>query len=248
MNHREKIQLFINFHRSKPLNQVLYVPPLFLFDISDATLTLIKQPFYISGNLNKESPMSRAHKNPSTKKESTREIVLDTIENTMETAIFNSRWLLAPFYLGLVISIALLFVKFVQELYHITIHVTSASEHSVIIGILALVDMALVGSLLLMIVFSGYEIFVSKIDVAEHKDRPDWMGKVDFSGLKLKVIGAIVAISAIDLLKTFMEIPADLTAANSSMFLWKVTIHMAFVVSGVLFALMDRISAETKSH
>ncbi|MDH3256951.1 MAG: TIGR00645 family protein [Nitrospinota bacterium] len=174
--------------------------------------------------------------------------MLDTIENTMETAIFNSRWLLAPFYLGLVISIALLFVKFVQELYHITIHVTSASEHSVIIGILALVDMALVGSLLLMIVFSGYEIFVSKIDVAEHKDRPDWMGKVDFSGLKLKVIGAIVAISASDLLKTFMEIPADLTAANSSMFLWKVTIHMAFVVSGVLFALMDRISAETKSH
>jgi len=192
--------------------------------------------------------MTRAHKNPSTKKESTREIVLEKIENTMETAIFNSRWLLAPFYLGLVVSIALLFVKFAQELYHLTIHVTSASEHSVIIGILALVDMALVGSLLLMIVFSGYEIFVSKIDVAEHKDRPDWMGKVDFSGLKLKVIGAIVAISAIDLLKTFMEIPADLTAANSSMFLWKVTIHMAFVVSGVLFAVMDRISAETKSH
>jgi uncharacterized protein (TIGR00645 family) len=74
------------------------------------------------------------------------------------------------------------------------------------------------------------------------------MGKVDFSGLKLKVIGAIVAISAIDLLKTFMEIPADLTKANSEMFLWKVTIHMAFVLSGVLFALMDRISAETKPH
>ena len=175
-------------------------------------------------------------------------VVLETIENSMETAIFNSRWLLAPFYLGLVVSIALLFIKFAQELYHLTTHVTSASEHTVIIGILALVDMALVGSLLLMIVFSGYEIFVSKIDVAEHKDRPDWMGKVDFSGLKLKVIGAIVAISAIDLLKTFMEIPADLTKANSEMFLWKVTIHMAFVLSGVLFALMDRISAETKPH
>ena len=133
-------------------------------------------------------------------------------------------------------------------LYHLTLHVTTASEHAVIIGILALVDMALVGSLLLMIVFSGYEIFVSKIDVAEHADRPDWMGKVDFSGLKLKVIGAIVAISAIDLLKTFMEIPAKPTEVNSEMFLWKVTIHMAFVLSGVLFALMDRISANTKAH
>jgi len=194
--------------------------------------------------------MTRPRKAPSTSKntESASEAVLETIENTMETAIFNSRWLLAPFYLGLVVSIGLLFVKFAQELYHLTIHVTTASEHTVIIGILALVDMALVGSLLLMIVFSGYEIFVSKIDVAEHKDRPDWMGKVDFSGLKLKVIVAIVAISAIDLLKTFMEIPADLTAAKSEMFLWKVSIHMAFVLSGVLFAVMDRISAETKTH
>jgi len=194
--------------------------------------------------------MTRQHKAPNTskKKESIRTIVLDKIETSLETTIFNSRWLLAPFYLGLVISIALLFVKFAQELYHLTIHVTTASEHTVIIGILALVDMALVGSLLLMIVFSGYEIFVSKIDVANHEDRPDWMGKVDFSGLKLKVIGAIVAISAIDLLKTFMEIPADMTEANSSMFLWKVTIHMAFVLSGVLFAVMDRISAGTKSH
>ena len=174
--------------------------------------------------------------------------MLNKIENGLEITIFNSRWLLAPFYLGLVISIGLLFVKFVQELYHLTIHVTTASESSVIIGILALVDMALVGSLLLMIVFSGYEIFVSKIDVAEHKDRPEWMGKVDFSGLKLKVIGAIVAISAIDLLKTFMEIPNNVTEGQSEMFLWKVTIHMAFVLSGVLFAVMDRISAQTKPH
>jgi uncharacterized protein (TIGR00645 family) len=174
--------------------------------------------------------------------------MLNKIEHSLETTIFNSRWLLAPFYLGLVVSIILLFVKFTQELYHLTIHVTSASESVVIIGILTLVDMALVGSLLLMIVFSGYEIFVSKIDVAEHKDRPEWMGMVDFSGLKLKVIGAIVAISAIDLLKTFLEIPDTLTEGQSEMFLWKVTIHMAFVLSGVLFALMDRISSGTKAH
>ncbi len=194
--------------------------------------------------------MARRQKNSnaSTKMGNAGAIVLGKIENSLETTIFNSRWLLAPFFLGLVVSIVLLFVKFSQELYHLSIHVTSATEGDVVIGILSLVDMTLVGSLLLMIIFSGYEIFVSKIDVADHIDRPDWMGKVDFSGLKLKVIGAIVAISAIDLLKTFMEIPDNPTEGNSEMFLWKVTFHMAFVLSGVLFALMDRISAETKSH
>lgn len=119
------------------------------------------------------------------------------IEQFLEKFIFNSRWLLAPFFLGLVVSIVLLFIKFPQELTHLVVQVFNASESEVIIVVLALVDMTLIGSLLLMIIFSGYEIFVSKIDVGDHSDRPDWMGKVDFSGLKLKVIGAIVAISAI---------------------------------------------------
>ena len=97
---------------------------------------------------------------------------------------------------------------------HLSAHVITATETDIIIGILTLVDMSLVGSLLLMIIFSGYEIFVSKIDVAEHTDRPDWMGKVDFGGLKLKVIGAIVAISEIELLKTFVEIADEPTAGE----------------------------------
>ena len=155
---------------------------------------------------------------------------------------------MAPLFLGLIASIVLLLVKFVQELVHLSTHVLSASESDIIIGILTLVDMSLVGSLLLMIIFSGYEIFVSKIDVAQHADRPEWMGKVDFGGLKLKVIGAIVAISAIDLLKTFVEIPEEPTEGNTDMYLWKVTLHMAFVLSGVLFAWMDRIASETKAH
>jgi uncharacterized protein (TIGR00645 family) len=170
------------------------------------------------------------------------------IEHFLEIAIFRSRWLLAPFFIGLIASIILLLIKFIQELIHLSAHVITASEPDVIIGILTLVDMALVGSLLLMIIFSGYEIFVSKIDVAKHADRPEWMGKVDFGGLKLKVIGAIVAISAIDLLKTFVEIPAEPTEGNTDMLLWKVTLHMAFVLSGVLFAWMDRIASETSPH
>jgi len=170
------------------------------------------------------------------------------IERILEETIFRSRWLLAPFYLGLIVSIALLLIKFIQDLGHLTIHILDWSEAEVVIHILTLVDLSLVGSLLLMIVFSGYEIFVSKIDVGSHEDRPDWMGKVDFSGLKLKVIGAIVAISAIELLKTFVNIPAEPTDSEITVLMWKVIIHMAFVMSGVLFAIMDKIASSTPKH
>lgn len=170
------------------------------------------------------------------------------IERTLEEAIFKSRWLLAPFYVGLIISIALLLIKFVQDLSHLIVHILDWTEAEVVIHILTLVDLSLVSSLLLMIIFSGYEIFVSKIDVGAHEDRPDWMGKVDFSGLKLKVIGAIVAISAIELLKTFVNIPAEPTDSDITVLMWKVIIHMAFVLSGVLFAVMDRVATSTPKH
>ena len=174
--------------------------------------------------------------------------MLEKIEHTLEATIFRSRWMLAPFYLGLVLSIILLFVTFVQELWHLASHVLTSSESDMIVGILALIDMSLVGSLLLMIIFSGYEIFISKIDTGDSKDRPDWMGKVDFSGLKLKVIGAIVAISAIDLLKSFMDIHGEMSDADVNSLKWKVIIHMSFVVSGVLFAVMDKVAGDTKKH
>lgn len=174
--------------------------------------------------------------------------MLKKVEHSLEKTIFNSRWMLAPFYLGLVLGIILLFIKFVQELWHMTTHVFIAPEADVIVGILALVDMSLVASLLLIIIFSGYEIFVSKIDTGNHTDRPDWMGKIDFSGLKLKVIGAIVAISAIDLLKSFMDIPREMSDADATSLMWKVIIHMTFVLSGVLFAIMDKVAGDTKKH
>ncbi len=174
--------------------------------------------------------------------------MLKKFEHSLEKTIFNSRWILAPFYIGLVIAIILLLTKFTQELWHMITHVLIASEADVIVGILALVDMSLVASLLLVVIFSGYEIFVSKIDTGDHEDRPEWMGKIDFSGLKLKVIGAIVAISAIDLLKSFMDIPSNMTDADAKSLMWKVIIHMTFVFSGLLFALMDKIVGDTKRH
>lgn len=174
--------------------------------------------------------------------------MLKKVEHSLEKTIFNSRWILAPFYMGLVIAIILLLIKFSQELWHMITHVLIASEADVIVGILALVDMALVASLLLIIIFSGYEIFVSKIDTGDHEDRPEWMGKIDFSGLKLKVISAIVAISAIDLLKSFMDIPGDMSDGDVKSLMWKVIIHIVFVFSGLLFAFMDKIVGDTKRH
>ncbi|MCW2236337.1 TIGR00645 family protein [Azospirillum canadense] len=162
------------------------------------------------------------------------------IERRFEQIIFASRWVLAPFYLGLVISLVMLLVKFTQEILHIVPHVLEMQEKDVLLAVLTLIDLSLAGNLLLMVIFSGYENFVSKIDVANHEDRPDWMGKVDFGGLKLKLIASIVAISGIHLLKGFMNI--DHT--NKDELMWMVIIHMTFVVSGVLLALMDRLEGD----
>jgi len=159
------------------------------------------------------------------------------LEHALEVLMFNSRWLLAPFYLGLVGAIAMLLIKFTQEFFHIVPLLLESSESDIVLAILTMVDMSLVANLLLMIIFSGYENFVSKIDTAGHEDRPEWMGKVDFSGLKVKLIASIVAISAIELLKAFVNV-GSLTTEQLA---WKVGIHMTLIVSGVLFALMDKI-------
>lgn len=169
-------------------------------------------------------------------------------EQFLEAVMFKSRWLLAPMYIGLVGGLLLMLVKFVQEFIHIISHIVTTSEQEVVLSILGLVDITLVANLLIMVIFSGYENFVSKIDVANHEDRPDWMGKVDYSGLKLKLIGSIVAISAIDLLKAFVHqsTPGIEHLTNTQMS-WMLGIHFTLILSGVLFALMDKIS-ESSHH
>jgi uncharacterized protein (TIGR00645 family) len=160
------------------------------------------------------------------------------IERALERFLFASRWLLAPFYAGLVIALVVLLLKALQELAHFVAHVPAATESDVILGVLTLIDLTLTGSLIIIVIFSGYENFVSKIDAEEHKDWPDWMGKIDFTGLKLKLLSSIVAISAIQVLKAFM----DLKNISDRDLMWSVAIHMVFVVSGVILALTDRIS------
>ncbi len=166
------------------------------------------------------------------------------IEHFLEMVIFNSRWLLVPYYLGLVLAIALLLVKFAKEFISFTVMVFTGSGTDVIIGILTLIDVVLLSNLLLIIIFAGYENFVSKIDTGDSEDRPSWMGSVSFSDLKMKLIGSIVAISGIELLKAFVEI--DKGYLTNEELAWKVGIHMAFVMTGLLFALSDWLTYNKK--
>lgn len=163
---------------------------------------------------------------------------MKSFETALERLMFGSRWLLAPLYVGLVLSIFLLLIKFAKEFYFLAGGIMSAESGDVIIGILSLIDITLIANLLIIIVYAGYENFVSKMHTGDHEDRPDWMGHVDFSDLKIKVIGSIAAISAIELLKAFM----NAEGLTNQQLGWKVGIHLTFVGSGVLFALMDRLN------
>ena len=158
-------------------------------------------------------------------------------EAFLESIVFSCRWLLAPFFFGLLVAILAVLVKFVKQLVALFAAVAGGGEHEAVLLVLTLIDSALLASLLLIIAFSGYENFVSKIGVGEHEDRPAWMGKVGFSDLKIKLMGAIVAISAVELLKAFIN--AD--RLTDRQLAWRVGIHLAFVTSGVLFAVTDRL-------
>lgn len=157
------------------------------------------------------------------------------IARTLERGLFASRWLMAPFYVGLVVGLAVLLVKFIQELVHFAEGVFVATESQVILGALSLIDLSLTANLVLLVIFSGYENFVSRMDLHDQSERPEWMGKVDFSGLKMKLIASIVAISAIQLLKSFM----DLGETSDRDIFWMTVVHVVFVLSGVFLALAD---------
>ena len=164
------------------------------------------------------------------------------ISLAVERTIFWSRWLLAPLYLGLIGILAVIAYKFILEFIKLIMNINN-EEHVFILDLLALLDLVLLANLILIVLFAGYENFVSKIEVAEKSvDRPYWMGTVDFSGLKIKLIGSLVAISVIELLKDFVGLSVDLDAKVGDGIIWRIVIHLTFVVSGVMFAVMDWIS------
>lgn len=170
-----------------------------------------------------------------------------SLEKATEKFLFASRWILAPFYVGLALSLFALLIKFAKELVHVGEKALYGTEADVILGVLTLVDLALTGSLIVIVVFSGYENFVSRLDHSKHKDWPEWMGTIDFTALKLKLLSSIVAISAIQLLKQFMAIKTMTPEAERQLF-WYIVIHLVFVGSSVLLALSDRIAAGGGGH
>lgn len=162
------------------------------------------------------------------------------IERWLERGLFWSRWLLAPLYLGLAASLVLILVAFARTFARLLMGSLTADSDTTIIGALSLIDLALLANLVLIVMFSAYETFVSRLHLDGTADKPAWIGHVDFAGMKLKLMASIVAISAIALLEDFMHVQ---DASNRDLG-WHVGIHLTFVVSALVLALMDRVGGD----
>jgi len=159
----------------------------------------------------------------------------------IEYVLFNSRWIMAPFYFGLVVALAVLFLKFLRMLWEFILHAPGSKSTDSILEALALIDVTLVGNLILIVVFSGYENFVSRIDTSANSTWPIWITRIDFAGLKQKLLASIVAISAIHVLEAFLNIDSSFDATRMA---WMVAVLLVFVISTLLLAISDRWTAE----
>lgn len=160
------------------------------------------------------------------------------LEHSVEQLMYASRWLLAPIYAGLSLVLVAIFIKFFQELLHFLPHVFERDDADLVLTLLSLIDLTMVASLTIIVMFSGYENFVSRLDLEENTEKLDWLGTHDYSSLKMKLASSIVAISSIHLLRAFM----DIKAIPNDKLLWYVIFHLTFVISAMLMALVDKMS------
>src|ERR1700761_809345 len=165
----------------------------------------------------------------------------ERVRRGFEYVLLNSRWLLAPFYVGLVGALAVVLLKFLRMLGEFILHAPGAKSTETILDALSLIDVTLVANLVIIVVFSGYENFVSRIDTAGNPNWPIWITKIDFSGLKQKLLASIVAISAIHVLEAFLNIDASFDATKMT---WLVAVHLVFVISALILAISDRWSGD----
>ena len=156
----------------------------------------------------------------------------------MERLMYASRLLLAPIYMGLSLALFALFIKFFQELYHFIPFILELDESQLVLKLLSLIDLTLVGSLIVIVMFSGYENFVSRLDIGEATEKLEWLGTHDYGALKMKVASSIVAISSIHLLKIFMNIDST----NNDKVMWYALVHLTFVISALLMAYFDKLT------
>jgi uncharacterized protein (TIGR00645 family) len=164
-------------------------------------------------------------------------IIMKSFEKLIERLIFTSRWLQVPMYLGLIIATLLYTYKFIEELFHLAIHITHIEETALMLGVLSLVDIVMVANLLIMVIMGGYSTFVSNLHIDSEEDRPAWLDKVDAGSMKAKLAASLVSISAIHLLRSFM----DISNKSEEHVKWQVVIHMVFLVSALSLAWTEKV-------
>ena len=151
--------------------------------------------------------------------------------------LFGSRWLQVPLYLGLIVAQCVYVVQFLAELKHLIFEMSKFNETTIMLSVLGLIDVVMISNLLIMVIVGGYETFVSRLNLEGHPDEPEWLSHVNANVLKVKLATAIIGISSIHLLKTFI----NAAAYDQKTMLWQVVIHMTFVASALSIALIDRI-------
>lgn len=164
--------------------------------------------------------------------------MLEKIENSLEKTMYASRWLLAPIYVGMSLGLIALFFKFFEELFHLLPHLLDVTEETLVLKLLTLIDLSLVGSLIVIVMFSGYENFVSRLNLSDTTEKLNWLGTHDYGSLKVKLASSIVAISSIHLLKIFMNVEK----IDSDKIMWYVIVHMSLVISAVMLGYLDKLT------
>lgn len=161
-----------------------------------------------------------------------------SIETAVEKTMYRARWILAPIYLGLSVALLALLLKFFEECYHLLAHIFELTEAEMVLKVLSMIDMAMVGGLIVMVMMSGYENFVSKLDVGDDEEKLSWLGKMDSGSLKAKIAASIVAISSIHLLQIFMNTQ---NTSDEKIF-WYIMLHLTFVGSAFAMGILDHIT------
>lgn len=188
--------------------------------------------------------MSSEHSSPSHQPTRSHRSPVARIEHVFELVVFASRWVQAPLYGGLIIAELLYAYKFLIELWEMVRHIHQQEETIFMLGVLGLIDVTMVANLLTMVIIGGYATFVSKLDLEEHPDRPDWLTHIDPGTIKIKLAASLIGISSIHLLKSFVDIANE----NPEHIKWKIFIHMTFLGSAILLAWTDKIMQKDKKH
>jgi uncharacterized protein (TIGR00645 family) len=173
--------------------------------------------------------------------------------NPLQKLIFSSRWLQLPLYLGLIVAQGVYVVLFMKELWHLISHATSLNEQLIMLAVLGLIDVVMISNLLVMVIVGGYETFVSRLNLQRHPDQPEWLSHVNASVLKVKLAMAIIGISSIHLLKTFIDIGtlgSEASRYTEAGVMWQTIIHTIFIISAIGIAYTDKLMGATaaKKH